>query len=288
MVYRLDPELLLAAAENTPKQRVLSALRSQSLERLNGKNPTIPEPLRRALTWAALEQKIRFQHPPALLFTGALICLSAGQQFAVAGSIWWLLFGGAMMLFGGLSAAVSSHWVAGKLLMPLLRQPYVFSIGDDIYENLPQLNRMEQAIAKLSAQLEKSKQIVEDINRTLKALKEQLILLGQSTDDPSIKGLYEEESTQLRWQEETKALLAKAKQQHNQNLAIREELHQHARLDALRRQAAQLAGGAEHSAPQLIDLERSSEELLMELDSAAQKMLQLQLQWRTKSEVEGL
>ena len=288
MVHRLDPELLLAAAENAPRQRVLSALKSQSLEQLKTDNPALPVSLRRALMWTALEQKIRFQHPPALLFTGALICVSAGQQLSAEGSIWWLLFGGTIALIGGLSAAVRSHWVAMKLLTPLFQHPYVFSIGDDIYENLPQLNRMEKAIAKLSAQIDKSKQIVEDINRTLKALKEQLILVGQSTDDPSIKGLYAEESTQLRWQEETKALLAKAEQQHNQNLAIREELHQHARLDALRRQAAQLAGGAEQSAPQLIELERSNQELLMELDSAAQKMLQLQLQWRTKSEVEGL
>ena len=218
MVHRLDPELLLAAAENAPKQRVLSALKSQSLEQLTADNPALPKSLRRALTWATIEQKFRFQHPPALLFTGALICVSAGQQLSAEGSIWWLLFGGAIALIGGLSAAVSSHWVAMKLLTPLIQQPYVFSLGESVYENLPQLNRMERAIVELSAQLEKSKQIVEDINRTLKALKEQLILVGQSTDDPSIKRLYEEESAQIKWQEEAKALLATAKQQHQKNL----------------------------------------------------------------------
>ena len=288
MVHRLDTELLLAAAENAPKQRVLSALKSQSLEQLKADNPALPKSLRRALTWAAVEQTFRFQHPPALLFTGALICVSAWQQLSAAGSIWWLLFGGAIVLIGGLSAAVGSHWVAMRLLRPLFQHPYVFSLGETVYENLPQLNRMERAIAELSAQLKKSEQIVEEINRTLKALKEQLILVGQSTDDPSIRGLYTEESAQLRWQEETNALLQKAKQQHNKNMTIRDELHHHARLAALRRKAAQLAGGAEHSASQLTELELSNVDLLIELDSAAEKMLQLQLQWRINSEVEGL
>ena len=288
MVHRLDPELLLAAAQNAHTQRVLNALKCQSLEHINPKYPALPEPLRRSLVWAAFEQKLRFQHPPALLLTGVLICFSAWRQLSTTGATWWLLFGGAMVLFGGLSAAARSQWVALKLLTPLVRQPYVFSIGDRIYEHLPELNQLERAITELSAHLENSKQIVEDINRTLKALKEQLILVGQSTDDPTINGLYEEENAQLKWQEEANALLATAKRQHLKNLSVREELYQHARLDALRQQAAQLTGGTEHSAVQLTMLELSSEDLLMELRSSSEKMFRLQLQWRTKSELGGL
>ena len=191
----IHPQKMLAVAANSPRYRLQTALNSQGMNDIPVDHPALPDDIRKTLKWATWEYLlVRNASPNTILFLIIMIGMGLYHQTLI-----WLLVGVCSviaLILALVGKLIDRPQWASQQLQSFLDTPFLFLVQETLYENLPQLRRLDADIQRLTRTKQEARHIQQQMALLTRQLKEKLILLGESTTDQQVVDLEVAQITQ--------------------------------------------------------------------------------------------
>lgn len=239
-IISLNKHELQRSVTQTSQKRFYYALRKAGFEPLLATGISLPPQLRSRLIWAKLEKWL----PSSIIhisYVGFAILFLAVQDEVMHWAI-AILLGLPLIPFTAFLFYIHTEKWAQQNVQKLLETPFLFIYNGDIYENFPNLRKLDDEIEILKKTQIQTEQSILELKQLSKDMKEQLILLGQDTNDQYLQGLESQRMNQIRLLEKSQELLQIAMRSRQEQIKLQQELLDWAELDRMRQQASQISG----------------------------------------------
>lgn len=286
-IISLHKTELLRSITQTRQKRFYHALVQAGFEPLLASDVSLPPQLASQLRWAKIEKWL----PPYLLnlsYSGFAVLFLATQNEAIHWTV-ALLFGLPLALISVLLFYIYTEKWAKKNIIKLLGTPFLFIHNGDIYENFPNLRKLDDEIEALKKSQAQTQQSITDLKQLAKEMKEKLILLGQDTNDQYLQNLETQRLNQIRLLEESQNLLQIAIRSRQEQIKLQQELLDWAELDRMRQQASQISGqeAKQQSWQKMTELEMRSAELAFQMQELNRELHNSLITQSANNEVNG-
>ena len=285
-IVNLHREKMLETARVMPQQGLVQALKIGNMDALSRKAPHIPPHVRQILQAAWLDGLIHTQAVYYAPYYAAAFLYTSTQRSEFLLDIFTI--GSILILPFSLMAWLhrKQDW-AFKKVTKLFSEPFIFVDNHRIYANFPELNLLEAQMEELETMRTKAEQTAVHISQLAQALKEKLILMGQSTQDSTLQDLENQLLIQNTLIDRTTTALAQVESKRQQCLRIRQELFDWVELDWMKQEASQLTGmeTQEKIWRQAADMELIAHDLNLVLSGIHGELGEALTRWQTKNQV---
>lgn len=271
-IISLNKTELLRSITQTRQKRFYFALQKAGFAPLLESDVSLPASLRSVLFWAKVEKWLPpyFIHIP---YIGFAILYLAIQDETLHWTLAFILGIPLLPLTLFIIYMYTEQW-AQRNVNKLLNTPFLFIHDGNIYENFPNLRKLDDEIESLKQIQLKTQQSIQELTQLSKDMKEQLILLGQNTNDRYLQDLESQRMNQARLLDEAENLLQIAIRSRHDQIKLQQELLDWAELDRLRQHASQISGqeAKQHSWQKMTELEMRAAELAFKMHELNQEI----------------
>jgi len=286
-IISIDAHQMNSILDQEGQNQLDAALSSQMLDSIPLNHPDLPPKVKHILQWVQWQKRI----PKTFITQGfyfSLIMLWTALYYqtfiwGIVGSIALAVILSCIFMF----YTRSKTWAKQKLKI-LLATPFMLIHNDRLYENLPQLRKMDAEITMLEQHHNNAQVAVNNIEKLIRKLKEKLILLGESTDDPQIHQMETEKISQGKIIEKSTALLLQIRTHRSEQDKVKQEIAHRLELQSLRQKAAILTGDGdnENSLRKLTEIEMQATTMVLEINQMQRELQAINLRWKTLEEID--
>ena len=285
-IVNLHRHKMLTTAKTAQSKGLLKALQVSHLDQLPVNAAHIPPHVRAVLKNLKIDDWLHNQtvyyapmYTPAFMYT-AVVQGNAIIYIFTALSI-------LILPFSLLSWLHKRQDWAHTQVTKLFSKAFIFVDSGRIYANFPELNHLEQQLSELDNMKKTATQTSKNIALLAQRLKEKLILMGQSTNDPTLADLDNQYFLQQRLINEANEAIVTVENKRQQCLRIRQELFDWVELDWIKQEASQISspGTSEKLWAQAAEMEMIAHDLNIQLSGVHGELGSALAQWQTRHDV---
>ena len=285
-IVNLHRHKMLNTAETAQSKGLLKALQISGLDQLPLNGAHIPPHVRAVLKNLKIDDWLHNQTVYyAPMYTPAFIYTSVVQGNAII--YIFTILSIFVLPFSLLSWLHKRQNWAYKQVTKLFSEAFIFVDSGRIYANFPELNHLEQQLSELDQMKKTATQTSKNIASLAQKLKEKLILMGQSTNDPTLADLDNQHLLQQRLINEANEAIVTVENRRQQCLRIRQELFDWVELDWIKQEANQISrpGTSEKLWAQAAEMEMIAHDLNIQLSGVHGELGSALTQWQTRHDV---
>lgn len=284
-VVHIPRQTMLDIAAQSKDKGLYRALQAADMATLDRNSEHIPPTIRKILWWGMVDTYLHSQIVQMIpLYCGAIIYTAVMNPtpyinlFAVLSILALPL--GALSFFHR-----SINWSEGKV-RTLLAEPFIFVEQGKIYANFPELNDLEARLQNLELLQQEATLSAKNIQNLANRLKEKLILMGESTNDPVLADLENQHLRQRNLIQKAKDTTLAIEDRRQQCLRVRQDLFDWVELDWLKRQANQITGADQRAEvwQQAVNMELMAHDLQTEVSGIQGELGRALAEWQTRHE----
>ena len=285
-IVNIPRQQMLEVAKQSTTHGLTKALKLAQMDAIYPSAEHIPPNVQSILRWRQVD---RYLHSPFVLYLplyiGAVIYTAL-----VNGN--WLIYALVLVSILGLPIGLLSLWNrwtnwAYKKVKYLLEQPFIFVDNGKIYSNFPELNHLEMRLNSLETLKVETLKTSSSITNLAKKLKEKLILLGESTNDPVLQDLENQYLRQQHLIQEATQTMSDIEDKRQHCLKVRHDLFNWVELEWIKRQANQMIGLEQRNQIwiQATEMELMAHDLQMQLVGIQGELGVALADWKTRHQL---
>ena len=288
-IVNIPRKRMLEVAKESSTHGLTKALQLAQMDNIEPAGDHIPPKVRTILRWRKIDQYV---HSPFMtylpLYIGAIVYTAV-----VNGN--WIIYGLVIISLLGLPIGLLSLWNrwtnwAHKKIQQLLSNPFIFVDNGKIYSNFPELNHLEMRLQTLDTLKSEALNSSSNITKLAHKLKEKLILLGESTNDPVLQDLENQHLRQQQLLKEAYETMNTIEDKRQHCLKVRNDLFNWVELDWIKRQANQMIGIEQRTTiwQQAAEMELVAHDLQLQLAGIQGELGNALAEWQTRHELSNI
>ena len=285
-VVHIPRQTMIDIAQRSKEKGLFKSLQAADMVNIDPSSDHVPPGVRRILRWGQIDTHLHSQVVQMIpLYCGAVI-YTAVVNPAPYMTILAILSVLALPLGALAHLNRWTNW-AEKKVLTLLKEPFIFVDNAKIYANFPELNDLETRLYQLEVLQQEATLSAQNIQNLANRLKEKLILMGESTNDPVLSDLENQHLRQCNLIQQSKDTMLAIEDRRQHCLRVRQDLFDWVELDWLKRQANQITGREQRNEiwQKAVDMELLAHDLQTEVSGIQGELGRALAEWQTRHDL---
>ena len=285
-VVHIPRQTMIEITQQSREKGLYKSLQAADMVDIDPQAEHVPPRVRSILRWGKIDTYLHSQVAQMIpLYCGAVIYTAV-----VSPAPYMTIL--AILSVLALPLGVLTHinrWTnwAEKKVQALLKEPFIFVDNAKIYANFPELNDLETRLYNLEQLQQEATLSAQNIQNLANRLKEKLILMGESTNDPVLSDLENQHLRQRNLIQQSKDTMLAIEDRRQHCLRVRQDLFDWVELDWLKRQANQITGREQRNEvwQKAVDMELLAHDLQTEVSGIQGELGRALAEWQTRHDL---
>lgn len=285
-VVHIPRQTMIEIAQQSTNNGLFKSLQAADMLDIDPQAEHVPPGVRSILRWGKIDTHLHSQVVQMIpLYCGAVIytAIMNPEPYMTILAVLSVL----ALPLGAL--AHLNRWTnwAEKKVRTLLKEPFIFVDNAKIYANFPELNDLETRLQNLERLQQETTLSAQNIQNLANRLKEKLILMGESTNDPVLSDLENQHLRQRNLIQQSKDTMLAIEDRRQHCLRVRQDLFDWVELDWLKRQANQITGREQRNEvwQKAVDMELLAHDLQSEVSGIQGELGRALAEWQTRHDL---